>query len=307
MSVHDGEKLVDDISIITALGLANLARAEGNNQAYTMHRKNMKSMVTARGGLEELGYGGLAAASLSQWDSFWAIEADGLPLFPESRKEHIPVYPAFPLSSESRETFMKLPFGFQSLILRGKVSVELFDVLGRISDATENGIEALSPGNMWHSTIRKHRDFLEACPTLASADDSPVIMQKCLTLAIFLYCASTFTKERALTSLFGASRAELTRLMLIYDESKYDSAERECLYWICAICVDSWRVKEQEPGLSEAGKPLLPVLKRMHNGFSTSNVLERFFCPQALIDNCHEYLKMPDGDPSYVLPVKLFG
>lgn len=195
--VNDGEKEIDDASIVTALGLANLARYDGNPQAYDMHRNNMKSMVLARGGLDSLGHGGLVAAALSQWDSFWAIETGSTPLFADSRKEHTPVYPTFPLSPECRETFMKLPFGFQSLIFRGKVSVELFTVLGRICQALENGIEALSTGNLWHSEARKHRDFLEACPTLASADDSPTVMEKCLTLAIFLYCANTFTNERA--------------------------------------------------------------------------------------------------------------
>lgn len=294
LTIHDGEKQADDNQIITTLGLANLARYNGDTQAYDMHRKNMKSMVAARGGLSELGHDGLVATALSQWDSFWAIEADGAPLFSESRKEHTPVYPAFPLSPDSRETFMKLPFGFQSLILRGKVSVELFEVLGRIAGANESGIESLSPGNMWHSKIRKHRDFLEACPTLACADDTPAIMEKCLTLAIFLYCANTFTKARSLTSLFTASRAELTRLLLKYDEADYEQAERECLYWICAVCVDSWRVSEQDPSLLEAGKSLLPVLRRMRNGFSSSNVLERFFHTQGLIESCQHYLEAPD-------------
>lgn len=292
-TVHDGEKVVDDGTIITALGLANLARYDGDSEAYDMHRRSMKSMVSSRGGLDELGHDGLVAAALSQWDSFWAIEADGVPLFADSRKEHIPVYPAFPLSPDCRESAMKIPFGFQSLLLRGKVSVELLEVLVRVSEANENGIEALSPGNMWHSEVRKHRDFLEACPTLASADGSSTIMEKCLTLAIFLYCANTFTKERSLTSLFTASRMELTRLMLKYDEGNYAQAEKECLYWICAICVDSWRRGEQDHSLLEAGKPLLPVMKRMKNGFASDNVLERFFYSRSFIESCRQYLETP--------------
>lgn len=278
----------DDISIITVLALANLARFLGDNRSFEMHKSNVKRMVAQRGGLDALGHDGLLAASVSQFDSFWVIQKDGEALFSTSRPMHQLVYPAFPLSFDVRDNFVKLPMGFQSLILKGKVSVELTDVLGRIAEASEKGIQSLSPGNMWHSERRKYRDFLEACPSLATPDASITTIEKHLTLALLLYCASAFTNARSSTSLFGASRLELTRLLRQEDHSSWSQPEIECLYWMCAVCVDSWRQNEQGPALLPKGMTLLPKFEELKNNMTCHNALDKFFPISATLSNTSE-------------------
>ncbi|KAK5077976.1 hypothetical protein LTR51_000160 [Lithohypha guttulata] len=278
------EPVHDDVSIITVLGLANLARFLGDNRSYDVHRSNVKSMVLSRGGMHALGHQGLAAASVSQWDSFWTIQEDGIPLFPESRLEHRLVYPAFPLSPDLRDVFMKLPVGFQSLVLKGMISVELMDVLGRTAEAVVHGVEALSPGNMWHSQKRRYRDFLEACPTLAIPDASKTMIEKYLTLALFLYCANAFTHARSSSSLFGASRIELTRLLLRENHSSWLQLEKECLYWMCVVCIDAWRQHETKLRLLPKGQSLIPLLKHIKKDIGTHDVLQRFFYNQELLN-----------------------
>lgn len=269
--------LSDDISIITVLALANLARFLGDNKVYEMHKTNMKHMVSHRGGMKALGHDGLVAASVSQWDSFWTIQKDGEALFSTSRPEHQLIYPAFPLSFDVRDNFVKLPVGFQSLILKGKISVELIDVLGRTADVNDKGIQALSPGNMWHSETRKYRDFLEACPSLATPDAAITTIEKHLTLALLLYCANAFTDARSSTSLFGASRLELTRLLQQEDYSSWSQPELECLYWMCAVCIDSWRQKDHSSALLPKGQDLQPKLEELKDKMTCHNALDKFF------------------------------
>lgn len=291
-ALGSGSVVNDDISIITVLALANLARFQGQAKAYDVHRRSLKNMVFSRGGLDKLGDDGLVAASVSQWDSFWTIQKDVSPLFPAGRAIHTPVYPAFPLSNDLRDTFLNIPIGFQSLILKGKVSVELLDTISRTAEASTNGIQSLSPGDMWHSKTRKHRDFLEACPVLAASDTSTSVLEKKITLALLLYCANTFTSARSSTSLFGASRVELSRLLLLEDQTQCSPVEKECLYWISAVCVDSWRQAGPGSALLAKGLEVLPVLKQLNQECTSRNVLQRFFANQELVTECDRYLDM---------------
>lgn len=283
---------MDDIAIITVLALASLARFLGDLKTYETHRRNMQQMVRSRGGLSALGHDGLVKCVLQQYDSFWVFETEGIPLFSDSRPEHIPVYPAFPLSEDLREIFVKLPAGFQSLILKGKVSVELFDVLGRVVDASTSGVHALTPGNMNHSELRQYNDFVEALPCLGTPDSLKTTIEKDLCLAILLYCFHSFTTARSSVSLYAASRTELTRLLLQVDEQRHPPPEQECLYWICAVCVDSWRKNGPSSPLLPQGAALLPILKRLKNGSASTNVLQKFLYNQELLDGCDRYLAM---------------
>ncbi|KAK5956614.1 hypothetical protein OHC33_002100 [Knufia fluminis] len=291
-AMSTGGNVVDDIAIITVLALASLARFLGDIGAYEMHRRSMRAMVRSRGGLCALGHDGLVKCVLQQYDSFWVFETEGTPLFSDSRPEHIPVYPAFPLSEDLREVFMKLPAGFQSLVLKGKMSVELCNVLGRVVEASTSGVLALTPGNLNHSELREHSDFVEALPCLDTPDFSKVTIEKDICLAILLYCFHSFTTARSSVSLYAASRTELTRLLLREDEHKYSPPEQECLYWICAVCVDSWRKNGPSSPLLPQGVVLLPTLKRLKDGSASSNVLQKYLYNQELLDGCERYLAM---------------
>ena len=291
-AVREGRTAMDDIAIITVLALASLARFLGDLSAYEMHRRSMREMVRSRGGLGALGHDGLAKCVLQQYDSFWVFETEGTPLFSDSRLEHTPVYPAFPLSEDLREIFIKLPAGFQSLVLKGKVSVDLCNVLGRVVDASASGVLALTPGNMNHSKLRRHSDFVEALPCLGTPDSLKMTIEKDICLAILLYCFHLFTTARSSVSLYAASRTELTRLLMQEDEHRYSPPERECLYWICAVCVDSWRKDGPSSPLLPQGVTLLPTLKRLKNGSASNNILQKYLYNQELLDGCERYLTM---------------
>ncbi|KAK5098549.1 hypothetical protein LTR70_002762 [Exophiala xenobiotica] len=274
-SMDAGRNGMDDIAIITVLALASLARFLGDMGAYETHRLNMREMCV-----------------LQQYDSFWVFETEGTPLFSATRPEHIPVYPAFPLSEDLRDIFIKLPAGFQMLVMKGKISVELFDVLGRAVDASNSGVSVLAPGNMNHTKMRKYNDFVEALPCLSTPDSAKTTIEKDICLATLLYCFHSFTAARSSVSLYAASRTELTHLLLRTNEHAYSLPEQECLYWICAVCVDSWRQGGASSPLLPRGVALLPILKRLKAGSASTNVLQKFLHNQELLDGCDRYLTM---------------
>lgn len=249
-------------------------------------------MVASRGGLNALGHEGLVKCALLQWDSFWVFETQGAPLFSDARPEHIPVYPAFPLSTDLREIFIKIPVGFQSLIMKGKISVELIEVLGRMTEATESGVDSITPEPGHHSKHRKYNDFIEACPFLATSDASKVTLEKDICLALLLYCSNKFTTARSSAALYASSRMELTRLLQQNDHSSLPQPELECLFWVCVVCVDSWRQNGPESALLLKGAALLPVLRNLSTTVSVPNTLYKFFHNQELLDGCSRYMRL---------------
>lgn len=287
-----GRNAADDITIIVVLAFANLARFLGDTHAYNAHRHSMKEMVRSRGGLDELGDNGMVKCALMQYDTFWVFKPEETALFPDARPEHIAVYPAFPLSQDLRDVFVKLPIGFQSLIVKGKISVELIEVLGRAAEASVNGISAITTGDMFNPPKRKYHDFLEACPALRLPDNTRNSIEKKICLALLIYCANTFTRARSSTSLYLASRMELTRLLGQNMDSGLQSQEHECLFWVCVVCVDSWRKDGPKSGLLPQAMSFLPMLKQMKVGLRPEVALQKFFFNQELLDGCARYLEM---------------
>lgn len=291
-ALKSGRTIGDDMLIITVLALASLARFLGDLTSYTQHKDKMRSMVASRGGLDALGHEGLVKCTLLQWDSFWVFETRGTPLFSDARPEHIPVYPVFPLSADLREIFIKVPVGFQSLIMKGKISVELIEVLGRMADAAEGGVNSIAPQSDCHSKHRKYNDFLEACPFLATSDASKVTLEKDVCLALLLYCSNTFTTARSSAALYASARMELTRLLEQNDYSALPQPELECLFWVCVVCVDSWRQNGPTSPLLPMGEGLLPVLRNLATSVSAEHTMLKFFYNQELVDGCSRYLKL---------------
>lgn len=291
-AVKSGRSIGDDMLIITVLALASLARFLGDLTSYMKHKDKMRSMVASRGGLNALGHEGLVKCALLQWDSFWVFETRGTPLFSDARPEHIPVYPAFPLSTDLREIFVKIPVGFQSLIMKGKISVELIEVLGRTTDATEGGVDSISSGSDHHSKHRKYNDFIEACPFLATPDTSKIPLEKYICLALLLYCSNTFTTARSSAALYASSRMELTRLLWRDDYSSLAQPEIECLFWVCVVCVDSWRQNTPRSTLLPTGQELLPTLQKLTAILSGQNSIYKFFHNEEFVDGCAKYLEM---------------
>lgn len=283
----------DDTTIITILALASLSRLLGDTVAYEAHRQNMRKMISSRGGLDSLGYGGLAKCLLMQWDQFWVFQTEGSSMFPNARPEHHPVYPAFPLSDDLQDIFAKLPFGFQTLIVRGKISVELMETLGRAVDVAERGVTAIEPGNMYQTRHQTNHDFVEACPCLGAPDGDKANLEKQLTLALLLYCANAFTDARSSTSLYAGARMELTRLLLRGQNDWSIRPEEESAFWICAVCVDSWRKADSSTQLLPYGLQLVPILQAQPVAHSPEQVLKKFLCSEQFLSACKNYLAMP--------------
>lgn len=292
-AVTTGSHVADDMTIITVLALASLARLLGDLKGYETHKRSMRSMVSLRGGLDALGHNGLVKCTLLQWDSFWVFETQGTPLFSESRPSHIPVYPAFPLSPDIREIFVKIPVGFQSLVMKGKISVELIEILGRAAGATQSGMNDVAPGVLRDSERRKYNDFVEACPFLCSSEVAKVALEKDICLAVLLYCSNAFTTTRSSTALYASCRMELTRALQHNDYSSLAYPEMECLFWVCIVCIDSWRQKGPASPLLQQGHSLLPVLRGIQRalGIPTPGI-QKFFHNEELVCGCARYLEM---------------
>lgn len=284
-----GENPADDAAIIAVLALASLARFLGERSSYENHRKDLGAMVRSRGGLDSLGHNGLAKSLLMQWDSFWVFSTEGSSLFPDSRPQHVPVYPAFPLSVDLRKNFEKLPVGFQTLVVQGKISVELVEILVRAADASESGIDSIVTGNKNHSQPRKYNDFVEACPCLGQSGGSEPNLEKQLCLALLLYCANAFTDARSSTALYGGARGELTRILTSSDRPWKTLPEDECGLWICAVCVDSWRMGDAGSPLLSQGMAILPIFRTRVNGRSLEHILRKFFYDENFIRTCLSY------------------
>lgn len=295
LAVATSEKVnsADDITIITMLALASFSRLLGDTVAYKAHRENMSRMIASRGGLDNLGYGGLTKCVLMQWDQFWVFQTEATSMFPNARPEHHPVYPAIPLSDDLQDIFAKVPSGFQTLIVRGKISVELMETLSRAADVAEGGIEAITPGNMYQTRHQTNHDFIEACPCLGTVDGDKPNLEKQLTLALLLYCANAFTDARSSTSLYAAARMELTRLLLRGQNDWSIPPEEESAFWVCAVCVDSWRRADSSTQLLPYGVKLLPILQEQATLHSPEQVLQKFFCCKEFLYASKNYLAMP--------------
>ena len=279
--------VADDITIMLATSLAQLAAVLGDIESHKVHRQMVRKMVDERGGLDALGYGGLVKCVLLQWDSFWTFTTNGQQLFSKPQPQPGPVYPAFPLDSEMRQMFNKLPHGFQNLIFKGRISCGMIELLGRVVDAQNSGLDAVS-GNMAHNEIRKYTDFAEACPCLSTGDNGKSSLEKEICLAALLYCFNEFVTERSHVSLFAASRGELTRMLEQTDICAYGWAERECLVWACAVCINSWCMSLSGSELQQKTSNLFAKCAQLSYDIDVDTCLRKFFHTRALIAFCDE-------------------
>lgn len=290
-ALESGSGVADDIIIITVMTLASLARLLGDSQGYETYKNNLKLMVSLRGGLGALGHNGLAKCALLQWDSFWILETQETPLFSDARPERRAVYPAFPLSPDVRDMFVRLPVGFQSLVIKGRISVELIEVLSRTADAAESGIDSLGSESIHDSQIRRYSDFVEACPCLDSQTGESRL-EKQICLGLLLFCSNAFTSARSSAALYVSCRMELSRMLSQNEIASFRLPERECLFWVCAICIDSWRKSGSDSPLLPQGESLLPILRTLRGDVTSENILQKFFCYDDLLSGCSRYLDM---------------
>lgn len=230
---------VDDNTIIAMIFLAVLERSFRNISAHELHKRNIKLIVSKRGGLKGFQDGSLVKGSMLQFDTLWSLDS-GNTIFPGERRRHNPEFPTHPYSPELCTIIGSFPPGFESLAVEGVLSYDLIPLIYRAAH-----LARLSSSARWQllSTKRrltgKYNDFAEACPALAISGRDGSMLEKLIATTILCFAYTGFGSRTSASALRG-SRAELTMNLQIYNPES--TAELDCLLWMYVIAIDAWSV-----------------------------------------------------------------
>lgn len=285
---------VDDYIICSVLFIALLARAYGDHRTHAIHCHYLQRMVEQRGGLDGLALSGITRCAILQWESFWALDT-GRSMFEGLRKVKAPVYPSLPLPSELKRRVWALPVGFQRLAYRGKLALDVLELLERTANPNLVNVQLADKSSQWSRA--KYDDFWEACACLADPEAS---LQKYLCLALLLFCTDEYSPRRQFRrgmTVFNGPRALLTRELPMLASN--DSAEEECLMWIWMVVVDAWSSDCAIEGqLPISGLQLMFDFRWSFPGASswdgTSSILRKFFWSKRFSSACKAFCAQTD-------------
>jgi hypothetical protein len=249
---------VDDITLFAMGFLALLETRIPNSIAHNLHKRNIATIISQRGGLKSFQDGTLLKAFLMQYDSLWALE-NGTTIFPGERRRHSPQYPYHPFSPELCITITKLPPGFHDLVIARRLSFDILPILYRATHLTSlNSFSRLELLSKTRRLTKIYNDFWEACPCLAVSisEDSWLMLEKLICLTLICYSYIAFTPRSSQTAL-QRSRFELTKKIASY--SPKSPAEEQCLVWMWVVLIDSWRTGSR---LHPDGFSLLFILQQ---------------------------------------------
>lgn len=139
-------------------------------------------------------------------------------------------YPQHPFHPEILHIVERLPLGFQELALQGRLCVDVLKILQR----------AQMPFSVRHG-IPVDVDLYVTASTLHHSSAAQQL-EKCICFTIVLFEHITFSKERSPTMAFRGIRKELTDSLPYLEWSS--EIERECIIWMWAVLVESWRHKK---------------------------------------------------------------
>ncbi|KAJ9616463.1 hypothetical protein H2200_000181 [Cladophialophora chaetospira] len=320
--------IVDDMTIMTVLFLAVVTRAINDLSSHEIHKRTISSLVSARGGLQNLtGHDGLARCTLMQWESFWALNT-GTTIFPDARPPYQPIYPSTPIAGDTElgRKIAGLPVGFQALARQRRLALDVVEVLSRTAEAhVEQAAHGtiVTPSDVFRTKPRKFQDFWEACTCLGAPEETytstdvggavvTIMMpnlEKLIVLALLLYCLHTFSPMRAVTAVYNGSRLKLmtdlprrirrppssssvhTPTVDIDIESQIQS-EEDVLLWASFILADSWRAAN-DTLLPQGLKIMSDLRARFPETTSTwedcETVLKRFFWTDKFIGRCARF------------------
>jgi len=280
---------VDDNTIIAMIFLAVLERSFRNIGAYELHKKNIKMIVSKRGGLKSFRDGSLVKGAMLQFDTLWSLDS-GNTIFAGERRQHNPEIPTHPYSLDLCKIIGSFPPGFESLAIEGLLSYDVIPLVYRAAH-----LARLSASARWQllSTKRrltgKYNDFGEACPALAITGRDGSMLEKLIATAILCFAYTGFG-SRTSTSALRGSRAELAVNLHLYKPES--STELDCLHWLYVIAIDAWSVgsRLQPDGLVLLAKlqEAYPVMRSADSAIAMS---KRFLWTDLLDESVRSYWK----------------
>ncbi|KIX99138.1 uncharacterized protein Z520_04714 [Fonsecaea multimorphosa CBS 102226] len=273
--------LPKDISTVLVMNLAVSARSLGDREAHEMHKEQLRLMIQAKGGLDQLGHGGLEKCMMLQWEGMWCWTDGRSPtIFPGARlNPSAERYPQYPFDEDIRGLVNQLPGGFQDLAELGILSVPTLEALLRATEELKrrkNKVPGTNDNVIFEYRRHRYHDFLQACPCLADSDEHPTL-EKLIVLALILYCSANFCKQRLPTTHFAAVSARATVNLTRISMTSTDY-EKKALVWVFMVVIDSWRSRGGQ--MRSAGVDLLGLFKQkfpaMKSWKDIANLLSRF-------------------------------
>ncbi|OAP57904.1 hypothetical protein AYL99_08642 [Fonsecaea erecta] len=273
--------LPNDISTITVMNLALGALMVGDQEAHELHKKHLRLMIQAKGGIDQLGHGGLEKCMMLQWEGNWCwIAGRGPTIFSGARiNPNAGRRLQLPLDGSIRGLVSQLPGGFQSLAKTGVLSIPTLEALLHATEELERRKDKQS-GTRKNKTLqyrrRRYDDLLQACPCLGDSDENPTL-EKLIVLALVLYCFANFCTQRLPTTHFTSisvrATSNLKRTSRIATE-----IEKQALVWVFMVVIDSWRSRDGQ--MRSEGVDLLRLFKRrftiMKSWNDVADLLTRF-------------------------------
>jgi hypothetical protein len=280
---------VDDNTIIAMVFLAVLEKSLGNISAHELHKKNIKMIVSGRGGLKSFLDGSLVKGALLQFDTLWSLES-GKTIFPGERRPHDPEFPKHPYPPDLCKIIGSFPSGFEALALEGALSLDVIPLVHRGAY-----LARLTSSSRYQLLSTKRRltgrynDFAEACPALAISGHEGSMLEKLLCTAILCFAYSGFGSRTSASAVRG-SRSEMTTKLHLYKPKS--AAELDCLIWMFIVAIDAWRIGSQ---LHPEGLLLLVRLQEAYPAMKNVNaaiaVAKRFLWTSLLDESMRSYWK----------------
>ncbi|ETI28535.1 hypothetical protein G647_00985 [Cladophialophora carrionii CBS 160.54] len=263
----------------------------GDLEGFKLHKNRLKQMVAARGGLDNLGYGGGTKTVLLQWDASWKLSTGG-GLWVDNRPRKKPIYPPLPLGERTFALVERLPPGFRELCAKGLICVELLDILARMTTAMSYKSSRHIP---YDQKVGQYDDYLSvsSLQTLTTPNEegstTPPTLEALLTLGLILFSSTAFNEMRAIPVIFRGPKDALYEHLLRLDPDAHeggDDAQNQCYQWLWAVTLDAWRDASRE--LMPQGRYLqIQFHKRYASNWETSqdlvHMLKRFFWTEDLV------------------------
>ncbi|OCT54087.1 hypothetical protein CLCR_09839 [Cladophialophora carrionii] len=286
-----------DIVLVSIMFLAASAYVTGDLEGFKLHTNKLKQMVAARGGLDNLGYGGGTKTVLLhgydpfRWDASWKLSTGGS-LWVDDRPRKKPIYPPLPLGERTLALVERLPPGFRELCAKGLICVELLDILARMTTAMSYKSSRHIP---YDQKVGQYDDYLSvsSLQTLTTPNEegstTPPNLEALLTLGLILFSSTAFNEMRAIPVIFRGPKDALYEHLLRLEPDSHegaDDAQNQCYQWLWAVTVDAWRDASRE--LMPQGRYLqIQFYKRYASNWETSqdlvHMLKRFFWTEDLV------------------------
>lgn len=284
----DWQKTDQNEGLIPAiLSLALFEKVTGHPENARQHLRGLMTIINTLGGLEYL----LATSSFEQralvthFEGVFAM-SQGWSIFERDVKRRKPSYPSVPIDAELQTSLKKLPLGFHSLVMEGKLCLHTIKILQRAVDFDMGGKDEAARrfrANRKNES-RAYATFIEACPILLAADDTQsVLIDKMICLALLLFSTSISHTIDGNTSFFSMSKIVLESKMHRFQPCS--NTEFECLVWLFLITIDSYRTSglrgcTLKPGGLELLRSLrrkLPEVTHTYDWNDIEVILLRFF------------------------------